>query len=160
MQSRTKARSRFVTGLVDSKQNSTYKVSMYEKANELDLPASFVEVRHEAIHGELPSLVVLRQAAERALRWLWDDYWRHLENDDASVSNSLRDTLLEILQIYLAQGTEITKISDQGYDRLPKHFVEDTAIKLNNICKGDKQALTELVSIFIDDEILLPRFSL
>lgn len=48
---------------------------MFSRALELGLPASFVELRHEATHRELPSLTVLRGAAGRSLEWLWGFYW-------------------------------------------------------------------------------------
>ena len=48
---------------------------MYQKAVTLGLPATFVELRHEATHRDLPSLVVLRSAAQRSLEWLWQFYW-------------------------------------------------------------------------------------
>ena len=48
---------------------------MYQKAMSLGLPASFVELRHEATHRDLPTLVVLRSAAQRSLEWLWQFYW-------------------------------------------------------------------------------------
>lgn len=53
---------------------------MYQVAKEIDLPASFVELRHQATHEDLPSLVVLRRATVRALEWLWDYYW-HLQGE-------------------------------------------------------------------------------
>src|SRR5436190_18765639 len=65
---------RFVTGLVDSKIHGK-KQTMYQKAVTLGLPATFVELRHEATHRDLPSLVVLRSAAQRSLEWLWQFYW-------------------------------------------------------------------------------------
>jgi len=65
---------RFVTGLVDSKIHGK-KQTMYQKAMSLGLPASFVELRHEATHRDLPSLVVLRSAAQRSMEWLWQFYW-------------------------------------------------------------------------------------
>lgn len=72
------AYSRFVTGLLDAEQDSKYKVSMYTKATQIGLPAVFVDIRHEAAHGEMPSLFNLRQAGKQALKWLWEDYWRGL----------------------------------------------------------------------------------
>ncbi|PNH10806.1 LAS1-like protein [Tetrabaena socialis] len=39
------------------------------------LPRALVDVRHEATHSELPSLPLLRAAAEAALGWLRDSYW-------------------------------------------------------------------------------------
>ena len=70
---------RFVTGLLDAEQDSKYKVSMYAKAQQIGLPALFVDIRHESAHGEMPSLTSLRDASERALRWLWDHYWENQE---------------------------------------------------------------------------------
>ncbi|KAF2087931.1 Las1-like protein, partial [Saccharata proteae CBS 121410] len=69
---------RFVTGFCDTVQNSFRKLSMYDMAAELDMPGSFVELRHEATHEELPSLGRLRQATLQALEWLWDHYWAKL----------------------------------------------------------------------------------
>ena len=76
-----------MTGLLDSQQESKYKVSMYTQAQKIGLPALFVDLRHEATHGDMPSLTNLRGAAHRALRWLWDDYWKGLavERDAASM---------------------------------------------------------------------------
>ncbi|KAL4904763.1 Las1-like-domain-containing protein [Aspergillus multicolor] len=73
---------RFVTGLVDSKLGA--RRSMFSRAAELGLPASFVELRHEATHRELPSLVVLRQAVGRSLEWLWGFYWGSLSSSLAA----------------------------------------------------------------------------
>ena len=39
----------------------------------------FVDLRHEATHGEMPSLVVLREACEGALKWLWVNHWKALK---------------------------------------------------------------------------------
>ena len=39
------------------------------------LPRLLVDIRHEATHNELPSLGVLRLAAQSALNWLQDSYW-------------------------------------------------------------------------------------
>ena len=52
---------------------------MYTKAEQIGLPTSFVDLRHEAAHGEMPGLDLLRRAAEKALKWLWEKYWRNLE---------------------------------------------------------------------------------
>ena len=53
-----------------------------------------VDVRHEASHNELPSLALLRLAAEEALQWLQASYWQrqadHLAACRAHVSALLR----------------------------------------------------------------------
>ena len=79
---------RFVTALLDSAQTSKYKVSMYTKAAEMELPSMFVDIRHEATHGEMPSLPVLRDATERAMEWLWRDFWDKLEDREGMYSDS------------------------------------------------------------------------
>ncbi|KAH6845460.1 Las1-like-domain-containing protein [Chaetomium sp. MPI-CAGE-AT-0009] len=70
--------SRFVTGLLDSHQDKQRKMSMYDVAKSVGLPATFVELRHQATHEQLPSLPRLRAAAASALQWIWDYYWRGL----------------------------------------------------------------------------------
>ncbi|KAK3378456.1 Las1-like-domain-containing protein [Podospora didyma] len=73
--------SRFVTGLLDSHQDKTRKISMYGVAKSVGLPATFVELRHQATHEQLPSLTRLRGSARQALDWIWEYYWRHLLSD-------------------------------------------------------------------------------
>ena len=55
----------FVTGLLDSHQDKARKISMYGVAKSVGLPATFVELRHQATHEQLPSLTRLRAAAGR-----------------------------------------------------------------------------------------------
>jgi ribosomal biogenesis protein LAS1 len=64
-----------VTGLLDGFQDKRRKSSMYSIAKAIGLPATYVELRHQATHEELPSLPKLRAAARKALRWIWDYYW-------------------------------------------------------------------------------------
>ncbi|KAK4181448.1 Las1-like-domain-containing protein [Triangularia setosa] len=69
---------RFVTGLLDSRQDKARKQSMYELAKGVGLPAKFVELRHAGAHESLPSLVRLRAGAEEGLGWIWGYYWSKL----------------------------------------------------------------------------------
>ncbi|KAF7909943.1 uncharacterized protein EAF01_003661 [Botrytis porri] len=73
---------RFVTGLLDSHQDKRRKLSMYSIAKTIGLPATYVELRHQATHEELPSLPKLRIAARKALKWIWDFYWADLSIDE------------------------------------------------------------------------------
>lgn len=59
-------------------------MSMYAVAKSVGLPATFVELRHQATHEQLPSLTRLRAAAQSALDWIWDYYWRHLVDEAAN----------------------------------------------------------------------------
>lgn len=67
--------SRFVNGLIDPAQQAINAISMSALARTINLPETFVEIRHSATHDSLPSLAVLRLATSRALEWLWHNYW-------------------------------------------------------------------------------------
>ncbi|KAL8418332.1 hypothetical protein RB594_001803 [Gaeumannomyces avenae] len=69
---------RFVTGLLDSHQDKSHKMSMYSVAKTIGLPATFVELRHQAAHEQLPSLTRLRAGAAAGLDWIWEYYWKQL----------------------------------------------------------------------------------
>ncbi|KAL8392797.1 hypothetical protein RB595_002832 [Gaeumannomyces hyphopodioides] len=73
---------RFVTGLLDSHQDRSHKMSMYSVAKTIGLPATFVELRHQATHEQLPSLTRLRAGAAAGLDWIWEYYWKQLAPDD------------------------------------------------------------------------------
>src|SRR5258708_4004801 len=60
---------------------------MYSIAKSIGLPATYVELRHQATHEELPSLPKLRTAAQKALRWIWDYYWANLSTDLADTAD-------------------------------------------------------------------------
>ncbi|ATY59128.1 hydroxyacylglutathione hydrolase, partial [Cordyceps militaris] len=93
--------SRFVTGLLDGHQDKLRKQSMYSIAKLIGLPATFVELRHQVIHEQLPSLVKLRPAAHMALDWIWDYYWKQLDQgDDASCppQDSCKEAMLRYLR--------------------------------------------------------------
>lgn len=59
---------------------------MYHLAAEVGIPASFVELRHEATHRDMPSLVTLQRASQRALDWLWQFYWAGIEEEVSSMA--------------------------------------------------------------------------
>ena len=54
---------------------------MYSIAKSIGLPATYVELRHQATHEELPSLPKLRTATQKALWWIWDYYWVKLPTE-------------------------------------------------------------------------------
>jgi len=72
---------------------------MYSLAKTIGLPATFVELRHQATHEQLPSLSKLRFAASNALAWIWNFYWKNLtpinkENSGEDTSPGRRTGLL------------------------------------------------------------------
>lgn len=88
---------RFVTGLLDGQQDKQRKQSMYSLAKTIDLPATFVELRHQATHEQLPSLAKLRSAARKALRWIWEYYWRHLGPEEEEQAGTCETAVLRYL---------------------------------------------------------------
>lgn len=56
----------------------------------------------------MPNLTNLRSAAERALRWLWDDYWKGLEGEVASTGSGSGSGSFLTLQ----QGAHVRRMVD------------------------------------------------
>ncbi len=100
-------RIRFVTGLLDSHQDKRRKLSMYSIAKTIGLPATYVELRHQATHEELPSLSKLRAATQKALRWIWDYYWVHLTAESTTENDC---------KLFL------TKLVEEKHDRLRREM--------------------------------------
>ena len=72
---------------------------MYSIAKTIGLPATFVELRHQATHEQLPSLAKLRSAAKKALDWIWNYYWKHLADElSAPKSDPCREVVLGYLR--------------------------------------------------------------
>ncbi|KAK8030511.1 hypothetical protein PG990_000245 [Apiospora arundinis] len=122
--------SRFVTGLLDGQQEKQQKQSMWSIAKLIGLPATFVELRHQCTHEQLPPLLKLRSAAKKSLDWIWDYYWCHLPDNEAqgSSSSSPQDACREVLLSYL-QETDAAKKNGlekrmKQYDELYSHIVD------------------------------------
>ncbi|KAI1647233.1 Las1-domain-containing protein [Daldinia loculata] len=99
--------SRFVTGLLDSQQDKQRKMSMYSIAKTIGLPATFVELRHQATHEQLPSLSKLRTAAKKALVWIWDYYWKNLPGEDGSTGEDKPNACRSLLLRYLGEDSTV-----------------------------------------------------
>lgn len=158
---------RFVTGLVDSEQDARYKATMYAKAKQIGLPASFVELRHEATHGDLPSLIVLRKAAEKALEWLWNDYWKYLDvrsgnldEDELSAFKEGREKFKqEFRDMLCSYHSECVQAANLKSHLEPSRSMQRTdkaCEKLVTICKEERLALVELVKVLLEYKILIP----
>lgn len=86
-----------MTGILDSHQDKRRKMSMYAIAKTIGLPATYVELRHQATHEELPSLSKLRAGTQKALRWIWDYYWVHLNEQKEEPEEDKCKTLVHKL---------------------------------------------------------------
>lgn len=86
---------RFVNGIVDQGQRGGFAASALVVAHDLGLPSWLVELRHQATHDKLPSLVLLESARVHALDWLHQNYWQVQENAEQTLKQSLNELLLQ-----------------------------------------------------------------
>jgi hypothetical protein len=66
---------RAVNGLVDPGQQSYFAQSVLVLGEKLGLPGWIVELRHDGTHKRLPSMSVLRAAAQYMIDWYERNYW-------------------------------------------------------------------------------------
>lgn len=72
------------------------EVSMYAHAAKIGMPESFVDLRHEIVHGEVPELWHLREMSERGLEWLWERWW--LKNATGDPTRALKEIELKQME--------------------------------------------------------------
>ncbi|MCJ1314333.1 Cytoplasmic glyoxalase II [Agyrium rufum] len=148
--------------MTDIDQNAGFRRSMFDVGVEVGIPASWVELRHEITHGDLPSLLVLRRAAERALRWLYDNYWNHLVeklgvayfNQEIHVED-LKGSLKEILRDFVKKNIERMRRVDRSDHRDPEE-TDSTSAKITRLCRGERKLLRALCSVLVQRKILIP----
>lgn len=99
-------RNRFVTGMLDSHQDKRRKMSMYAIAKTIGLPATYVELRHQATHEELPSLSKLRSATQKALKWIWAYYWVNLSEVEIEIEEATVDECRVAVERIVKEGNE------------------------------------------------------
>lgn len=145
-----------MTGLVDTKIHGVRR-TMFQRATDLGLPASFVELRHEATHREPPSLVVLRKAAQRSLEWLWDNYWADICDEPGATPAlihddgvSVRAALCDALQP-LAGGSAEPVSKKRKYDRSIS-----VAMRLVSICNSSGAGIRLLPGVLLEQNLLVP----
>ncbi|THC90060.1 hypothetical protein EYZ11_010476 [Aspergillus tanneri] len=156
---------RFVTGLVDSKLHGQRK-TMFQRAMDLGLPASFVELRHEATHRELPSLIVLRNATQRSLEWLWDYYWAKTDvtamfaPEVSDASDGMGSGNLGPVQA--AIKANLDQLLGEGESSEPplkkrkaQQHLTSVATQLASICKECEMGAGVLSRALVHDSILL-----
>ena len=140
---------------------------MYAKAKQIGLPASFVELRHEATHGDLPSLLSFRRAAERSLDWLWNDYWRYLDvrsgnldEDELDAFGEGRERLKEnfrvVLRDYNEACADTARMTGRGDMAMPAGLTDKTCLEIVKICKNEKLVIAELAKVLLEYQMMVP----
>ena len=147
-------------------QTSKYKQTMFDIANEVGLPESMIQLRHDIIHGEMPSLVALRKASQQALQWLYEQYWGYLDDirdpldetadPDATIeeSQSLKVKLKDIARNYVKSCLKSTEKNRD--DALRKSLASHACREIVNICHDDAKRLPLLVDVLMERKMLLP----
>ncbi|KAJ5690128.1 hypothetical protein N7462_004520 [Penicillium macrosclerotiorum] len=153
---------RFVTGLVDTKIHGQRK-TMFQRAVDLGLPASFVELRHEATHREPPSLVVLRKASQRSLEWLWENYWATIDSDELGGARDVsRDDSVSIVMNLRNAVQKLTSESgcmDPARKKRKRDQEDAVADRLVSICAISSEASSPgvhlLPRVLLDEGVLV-----
>lgn len=131
---------------------------MFQRAIDLGLPASFVELRHEATHRELPSLTVLRNAAQRSLEWLWDYYWAKIDLDAGFAPDGVEDDIEPVkaaARACLAQVTGETGASEPPRKKRRVQVLSGVATQLVSVCKSSGKGAAAVSDVLVEDEVLV-----
>ncbi|RLN72440.1 hypothetical protein BBJ28_00010741 [Nothophytophthora sp. Chile5] len=106
---------RCVNGLVDGSHKGAYAMAVSALAQRIGIPLWVVDLRHESTHNQLPSLPVLRFAAQHLLAWLRANYWRAQED-------AIRSQVYHVAQWLFAQVPHLARqpadVGDLEADRL------------------------------------------
>lgn len=81
---------RFVNLVLDQEQKQAFAQSALSVAASVGLPSWLVEIRHQATHDKLPTLVLLQAARKEALNWLYDCYWSKQESSEKSAKRNIQ----------------------------------------------------------------------
>ena len=113
---------------------------MYSIAKTIGLPATYVELRHQATHEELPSLSKLRTATQKALHWIWDYYWAKLL---PAPPTKQEECDVFVRQLFDSRGTD-------GYRELEEDLGRwDEEILVNALWKVDQAGLDKEATAWV-----------
>ena len=151
---------RFVTGFCDigrHKERTLERISMLDIARQIDMPAEFVALRHEATHEELQGIQRLVTATQQALHWLWRVYWSRLEEpEDAENAKigmaTLKSEATKLLREYRKSRRDALrdKIQESPEDR---EEVAETCNACFEICKARPEAVA---SSLVEERLIIP----
>jgi len=136
---------------------------MHTLARNLNLPASFVETRHAATHENLPSLVVLRTAASRALGWLWSNYWVWVGAtpfDEVSPEEEPQDINLSRARLLLKQWRKLRRGNPTREIKEGENVPESRkALAIISDCAemcSTAEGLDGVIDAFLEEKALVP----
>lgn len=151
---------RFVNGLLDPFQQGTFAISLHHLARNLNLPSFFVELRHMGTHEQLPNINILRIGCNKALNWLFDNYWCDVE-DIALSHTSNEPSMLANREHFVIGGKKCNAHADASqimsylrtYKRIRKQDL-DTIYEEEDMSEGSTKywkTISSLKNFLIDD---------
>jgi hypothetical protein len=149
------ALSRMVNGLVEPLQTGMYAVSIQQLARQIGLPEELVELRHQASHKDLPSITLLRNAAEDALEWLRTNYWRA----QLHKLQETRQNIIEELKKYNVLLKEFTADASKKDSKNRKKITQKVNKCLQSISTSVSPSQVNLVFIplLLDYNFMIPK---
>lgn len=161
---------RFVTGFCDTAQDSVAKRSMYDMAERYGMPLTFVELRHEITHGQIPSVQTLQRHATDALDWLWKEFWVKLVPDPPPTSQMDRiaeqDRIAREAQVVVSTyvAARVAKLKGGAASKKRKAAPaevsdpgDEACRALVRLCQNDVRNLEVLCAILVQSRKLVPR---
>ncbi|EFA79909.1 las1-like protein [Heterostelium album PN500] len=141
---------RLVNGVLESTQKGG-AATMFSRAAQMNLPSHFVEIRHEAAHGTLPSIRLLKNAASTGLSWLDDFYWKTQAEQLDDYRSHLKRLLSRFAKEFRAQ--KFTNLTTQIHWMSPRvrTLTQDISAE---ITAGLLESV--LVPMLIDDCFIIP----
>ena len=144
-------------------QNAKYKKSMFAIAKDVGIPAAFIDIRHDATHGEMPSLAVFRDVTQKSLTWLYDEYWSQLTEDgqesgrDETDVEELRDFFRTALRVHLKARLALDKRSKERAEQAILDDISEAYKDVVYTCRNDREKLIALSSVLLERKILVPN---
>eukprot|EP00088_Acartia_fossae_P027383 TRINITY_DN2813_c0_g1_i4.p1 TRINITY_DN2813_c0_g1~~TRINITY_DN2813_c0_g1_i4.p1 ORF type:complete len:536 (-),score=85.07 TRINITY_DN2813_c0_g1_i4:41-1621(-) len=130
---------------------------LYSAAEALGIPEWIVDVRHDATHGQMPSLYMLRSAFDTCWSWILLNYWEHKKVCESSEVISERlPHLLDLymyLKIYNIWGTtSLSSIASEEavYSHIHGLWASSIQINGNNLLKYSVKQALECVSVELE----------
>ena len=135
---------------------------MFAIAKEVGIPAAFIDIRHDATHGEMPSLVVFRDTTQKSLAWLHEEYWRKLTKDDQESERGeldpedLKGLFRVALRVYLKGRLVLDKRSKKKTEQTVLDDMFEAYRDIIYTCRNSRDKLRALSSVLLERKILIP----
>ncbi|KAI9271508.1 Las1-like-domain-containing protein [Phascolomyces articulosus] len=149
---------RLVNGSIDPMQNKARPLPVSVMAERINMPGWFVEIRHDATHGYLPSLALLQDAASQALAWIQETFWvpaLRTNRKPVMDKGKLQD-IEKALEYYRKQCMAAQLKNPKKKNEAPSRIRDNTMKRLVQIISPD-DILEGLVPVLLDKGFLIPR---